>query len=353
MSGRFGLNLSFCVKRWVTPALWAPLVREDLGVDLVQLSFDLVDPMWPDALLDRQAEAIRRETAAHGVTVHSAFIGLAHYTYSQLLHPEREVRDVAEAWLGRAYRFAALAGIPSAGGPLGAIASRPDGHEADAIDAADYADLLTRMHRLAGVAKGHGLSELYVEPTPMRREWPSTIAQAEQMMADVRAAALPGATASTGATRPSSRSMDATGRGWKDGWSASGTTSACSTSSRRTASTTATGTSRKPGWWSRRRPWRSSPAPATATSRSSSRSSTRSSGTTPRCSRRYGARWRCSSPPSPGPDGVAETLTGARPGGDTTLLRLDELDAERVRARVTWYYYVGGLTQQEIADRPG
>ena len=27
----FGVNLSFCVKRWVTPELWAPLVREDLG----------------------------------------------------------------------------------------------------------------------------------------------------------------------------------------------------------------------------------------------------------------------------------------------------------------------------------
>jgi sugar phosphate isomerase/epimerase len=191
MSERFGVNLSFCVKRWVTPALWAKLVREDLGLGLVQLSFDLVDPTWPDALLDRQAHAIREATAAHDVTVHSAFIGLAHYTYNQLLHPDPAVRDVAEAWLGRAYRFAALAGIRSVGGPLGAIASRPDAHEADAIDAADYADLLARMHRLAAVAKSHGLTELYVEPTPMRREWPSTIAQAQQMMTDVRGSAVP------------------------------------------------------------------------------------------------------------------------------------------------------------------
>ena len=26
-------------------------------------------------------------------------------------------------------------------------------------------------------------------------------------------------------------------------------------------------------------------------------------------------------------------------------------DTEQIRARVAWYYYVGGLTQQEIADR--
>jgi hypothetical protein len=36
----FGVNLSFCVKRWVTPEVWAPLVREDLGLDLVRFSFD-------------------------------------------------------------------------------------------------------------------------------------------------------------------------------------------------------------------------------------------------------------------------------------------------------------------------
>jgi hypothetical protein len=41
-----GINLSFCVKRWVTAELWAPLVRDRLGLDLVQFSFDLVDPMW-------------------------------------------------------------------------------------------------------------------------------------------------------------------------------------------------------------------------------------------------------------------------------------------------------------------
>ena len=34
-----GINLGFCVKRWVTPDLWAPLVRDDLGLDTVQFTF--------------------------------------------------------------------------------------------------------------------------------------------------------------------------------------------------------------------------------------------------------------------------------------------------------------------------
>jgi sugar phosphate isomerase/epimerase len=186
-----GINLSFCVKRWVTPALWAPLVSEELGVDLVQLSFDLVDPTWPDDLLEDLAGELKAETARHGITVHSAFIGLAHYTFNQMLHPDPRVRDLAEAWLVKAYRFAAMAGIPRVGGPLGAVASRPDGREPDSIPETDYRDLIARMLRLADAAKAHGLTELFVEPTPMRREWPWTIAQALRMAEDTAGAAVP------------------------------------------------------------------------------------------------------------------------------------------------------------------
>lgn len=186
-----GVNLSFCVKRWVTPALWAPLVRRRLGLDLVQLSFDLVDPLWPDALLDRTAAELRRAADGEGVRVHSAFVGLAHYTFNQLLHPDPTARDAAEAWLRRAYRFAAAAGIPGVGGPLGAVASRPDGAEPDGIDAAEYDDLLARLHRLAEAASGAGLAELYIEPTPLRREWPWTVAQAERMASDLAGSAVP------------------------------------------------------------------------------------------------------------------------------------------------------------------
>jgi sugar phosphate isomerase/epimerase len=186
-----GVNLSFCVKRWITPDLWAPLVRDRLGADLVQFSFDLVDPTWPDDLLADLADDIVTHTQRHGITVHSAFIGLAHYTYSQLLHPDPRVRDLAEKWLVRAYRFAHRAGIARVGGPLGAIASRADGQESDTIPEADYADLIARMHRLASAARELGIVELYVEPTPMRREWPWTVAQAQRMAADVAGAAVP------------------------------------------------------------------------------------------------------------------------------------------------------------------
>jgi sugar phosphate isomerase/epimerase len=187
----FGVHLSFCVKRWVTPDVWAPLVREDLGLDLVQFSYDLVDPLWSDKLLDRMAKDVRTQAKAAGVTVHSTFIGLAHYSFNQLLHPDPEVRDAAEVWLKRAYRFAANAGALRVGGPVGAIAARRDCRVADDIPKADYQDLIVRMHRLAEAAKAEGLVELYVEPTPQRREWPWSVAQAVKMADDLADAVVP------------------------------------------------------------------------------------------------------------------------------------------------------------------
>ncbi|TVQ36260.1 MAG: sugar phosphate isomerase/epimerase [Geminicoccaceae bacterium] len=191
MTQPLGVNLSFCVKRWVTPALWTEVVRQHLATDLVQLSFDLIDPMWPDEVKAKLAKETRAAAAAQGITIHSAFIGLAHYTFNQLLHPEPAVRAFAEAWLVRAMDFAKDAGIPRVGGPLGAIASRVDGHEADALPEADYADLVARMRRLSQAAHERGLVELLVEPTPMRREWPWTIGQARQLMDDLSGAPVP------------------------------------------------------------------------------------------------------------------------------------------------------------------
>jgi sugar phosphate isomerase/epimerase len=186
-----GVNLSFCVKRWVTPALWTTIVRERLDLDLVQFSFDLVDPTWPEDLLAHLAADIRRHADAQGITVHSAFIGLAHYTFNQMLHPEPRVRDLAEDWLRRAYRFAASAGITRVGGPLGAVASRIDGQEPESLSEADYHDLIARMLRLGEAASAEGITELFIEPTPMRREWPWTPAQAARMAADVAASKVP------------------------------------------------------------------------------------------------------------------------------------------------------------------
>ena len=86
----FGINLSFAIKRWVEPEVWAEMVSRQLGLRLVQFTYDLLDPWWPSESRKVMAARVRRATADFGIEVESAFSGLANYCFDGLLHPEAE-----------------------------------------------------------------------------------------------------------------------------------------------------------------------------------------------------------------------------------------------------------------------
>ena len=57
MRVRLGINTAFAVKRWPRPADWAAIVSSELGLDLVELSLDLMDEGF--ALLSRGPLSLR------------------------------------------------------------------------------------------------------------------------------------------------------------------------------------------------------------------------------------------------------------------------------------------------------
>jgi sugar phosphate isomerase/epimerase len=181
---KLGINLSFALKRWPEPEHWALMVRDELGLDLVQFNFDLLDPWWPQPLRRTMAGRVRQAAEAFDLTIHSAQLGLAWYTYNGFLHPDPEGRAVAREWWQRAADTAAEVGAPAVGGPLGALSVD------EAADPATverrYAEMLDDVIAAAEAASAAGLEALLVEPTPLPREIPHTIAGAERLMNDVR-----------------------------------------------------------------------------------------------------------------------------------------------------------------------
>lgn len=179
-----GINLSFALKRWPEPERWAWLVREELGLDLVQVTFDLIDPWWPAAARGAMAARVRRAVADHGLTLHSAQLGLAWYTYNGLLHPDPAGRAVAREWWKRAAATAAELGAPAVGGPLGAFSV------ADAADPAiteqRSSELIEDLFAACEAAAAAGLKGLLVEPTPLPREIPHTVEQSRSLMDAIR-----------------------------------------------------------------------------------------------------------------------------------------------------------------------
>jgi sugar phosphate isomerase/epimerase len=162
-------------------------VREELGLDLVQFSYDLLDPWWPEhrAL----ARRVREAADEYGIEIHSAQVGLAMYTYNGLLHPDAAARAAAREWWQRAFAVAAETGAAAMGGPVGAV-SLPELHDGD-VRERRYGELVELLHGLAGDARAAGLEALLVEPTPLRREIPSTVEESERLARDLEGAAVP------------------------------------------------------------------------------------------------------------------------------------------------------------------
>jgi sugar phosphate isomerase/epimerase len=180
---RFGTNLSFGVKRWVEPESWARIIRHELRLDLAQFSFDFVDPWWPAELRQPLAKRIRQACANEGILLHSAFVGLAHYSYNQLCHPLPEGRAAARLWYRNAIDFAAELGVESIGGPAGAV-SADEALDATMVETR-YQGLLTDLIELSTYAKTAGLKSLLIEPTPLTREFPWSIDGAQRMQRDL------------------------------------------------------------------------------------------------------------------------------------------------------------------------
>jgi sugar phosphate isomerase/epimerase len=171
ISYSLGINTSFAVKRWPEPERWARLI-EDLEVELVQHTFDLVDLDGPSKYIADQAHAVRSACEAHGLQLHSTFTGLAAYSSNLLLHPDERSRARAEDWYRRAIDFTAETGAKCTGGHIGAFSVsdwRSEARRSELTGALEAA-----LDRLARYARTNGLSCLLVENMAAARE-PSTM----------------------------------------------------------------------------------------------------------------------------------------------------------------------------------
>src|SRR5690606_18275281 len=142
-------------KRWPRPVDWAPIVRDELGLDLVQVSLDLVDVTRGADSLARSVDEHLEAVARYGIRIHSVFTGVAGYSSNLLLHPDEREREAAEHWYERAIEFAARVGAASVGGHVGAF-SVPDWAD-PARRALLWEDLRVRLARLARVSRQAGL----------------------------------------------------------------------------------------------------------------------------------------------------------------------------------------------------
>jgi sugar phosphate isomerase/epimerase len=178
---RLGINTCFAVKRWPRPADWVPIVRDELGLNLVQHSLDLVDTEAGEAELRREATALRETCESAGLALHSTFTGLAAYSANLLLHPDQAWRSRALEWYRRVIDFTAAAGAASTGGHVGAygVADWRDPRRRPER----WHELQASLRLLAADARQAGLDSLMIENLAAARE-PSTMDGIRSLLTD-------------------------------------------------------------------------------------------------------------------------------------------------------------------------
>jgi D-erythrulose 1-phosphate 3-epimerase len=181
MHARLGINNCFAVKRWPRPDDWASIVANDLGLDTVELSLDLLEGPDTPAGRDRLAEQTRIALVRHGLRAGTVFTGLAAYSFNLLMHPDPEYRAAARRWYRAAIDLTAQLGATAVGGHVGAL-SVPDAADPQ-TQAQRWAGLRENLAGLAAYARECGLDHLLVENLVTDRE-PSTISGIENILAE-------------------------------------------------------------------------------------------------------------------------------------------------------------------------
>lgn len=181
-----GVNLSFAVKRWLDPEQLAQICKQDLGVDHVQFTWDLINPWWPQDKRQILAERYRQAFDRQGIRIDASFGGIAAYTYAQLLSPTQIEREISLQFFKRCVDLTAELGAKIIGTPVGGMDHK------DAFDPIRrqqrYQDLIGYIKQLATYCKDRSIEEIQIEATPLITEFPHSPAVSNQLIDDLQAA---------------------------------------------------------------------------------------------------------------------------------------------------------------------
>lgn len=179
MNVTLGINTGFAINRFPEPDDWTSIVADELGLDTVQFTADLLNPFMPDGVVESELKTIRGLCERKGIRVQTTFTS-AFTRVNHLMHPNPEIQRVWIDWFKRFFRLSHDLGAEGTGSHFGIMSVR------------DNADPMTRERRIRqGVDAWRELSEfgasiglkyLIFEPMSVPREVAETIAATQDIL---------------------------------------------------------------------------------------------------------------------------------------------------------------------------
>ena len=177
------------MKRFTDPEIWTEIIATKMDVDIVQFSFDLLDPMVNEDVLSEIIPRTLDSCKKYGIRLQSCFTGGIVYNSNLLLHPSSNMRKYAFDWYAKAINLSEKLHVETMGGHMGALTVKdfkdPLRRESLLSEQVDHVISLSKL------CKEAGLDTLLWEIMPVSREPPSMIQEARNILRQVRNSSIP------------------------------------------------------------------------------------------------------------------------------------------------------------------
>lgn len=176
-----GVNNCFAIGRYPEPEEWLRIIKKELGLEHVQFSYDLLDPIIIEKdIFESKCRYIKQLADDFGVYIDTAINGEAIHKFNCLLDPDPGLRRCYLRWYESMIRAGALLGVEGTGVYFGSLSRRDSENPVRRNYLINM--LLEEIDYLTSIGKESGQKYFLWEPMSIPREIPSTIDETKEMI---------------------------------------------------------------------------------------------------------------------------------------------------------------------------
>ena len=178
---KLGVDLSFAKKRFPEPEVWIDIVKNKIGLTIVEFDSDFLDPFFvSEPGLSEIASETKKLVDDNGLEIHNYFTGTITHCVNLVSHPDERVRKDGIRWCQEAIKLATKLGAKGIGGHFDMISSNDLGNPDRYKMIVDH--LISAFQDLSVLAKQEGQEFILWEQMYTPNEIPYTIHQTKELM---------------------------------------------------------------------------------------------------------------------------------------------------------------------------
>ena len=186
MKYNLGINTGFAVNRFCEPKELFNFIKNDLELNNVQLSADLISPFYEKKLLSAQIKKYKMEINKNSIHISSLFTG-AFTRLNHLAHSDKAIQKFWINWFKTLVNISSELECETIGSHFGIFSYKDNNHPG--LRKMRRKQNIENWHEIAEYAKNKGIKTIMWEPMSISREQGETIQACKKLQKDVNESA--------------------------------------------------------------------------------------------------------------------------------------------------------------------